>query len=133
METLEERLKRDAAAVRAEISPELEERIRASLENAHSAEPASPARARPGWFWLMSSLTGAAAALVIIAVLNGQEPERPPSVADVEPLLRMPALDVRPAMLGPLEEELDNLKKDFEKAERVVREDVDSLLGETER
>ena len=132
MDSFEERLKRDAAAVRADVSPELENRLRASLENVATVKP-KPRIRRPAWFWLASSLTGTAAALTVIAVLNRQEPATPPAAAAVEPLLSMPDLNVRPAMLGPLEDELDKLKSDLEKAERVVREDVETLLGEVPR
>ena len=132
MDSFEERLKRDAAAVRADISPELENRLRASLESAAAVKPKAGTR-RPVWFWLASGLTGTAAALTVIAVLNRQEPAPPPAAVAVEPLLSMPNLNVRPAMLGPLEDELDKLKSDLEKAERVVREDVETLLGEVPR
>ena len=132
MDSFEERLKRDAAAVRADVSPELENRLRASLENAAAAKP-KPRTRRPAWFWLASSLTGTAAALTVIVFLNRQEPAPPPATVLAEPLLSLPDLNVRPAMLGPLEDELDKLKSDLEKAERVVREDVETLLGEVPR
>jgi len=133
VDNFEERLKRDAAAVRADVSPELESRLRASLESAAAANPRARSR-RPAWFWLASSLTGTAAALTVIVVLNRQEPAAPPvTVAAPPPLLSMPNLNVRPAVLGPLEEELDKLKSDLEKAERVVRDDVETLLGEVPR
>ena len=132
MDSFEERLKRDAAAVRADVSPELESRLRASLESAAAAKPRARSR-RPAWFWLASSLTGTAAALTVIVVLNRQEPAAPPVTVAAPPLLSMPNLNVRPAVLGPLEEELDKLKSDLEKAERVVRDDVETLLGEVPR
>jgi hypothetical protein len=131
MGNFEERLKRDAAEIRAEVSPELDDRIRASLE---SAEPVrASGRARPAWFWVASSLTGAAAALVLIVMVNlGEEPRAPAPVAEIADVsgISMPALDVRPAMLGSLETEFENLKGDLRKAEAVVREDIDRLLGE---
>lgn len=132
MDSFEERLKRDAAAVRADVSPELEGRLRASLEGAAAAKPGARS-GRPAWFWLASSLTGTAAALVVIALLNREEPAAPPAGIAAQPFLSVPNLDVRPAMLGPLEDELDKLKSDLEKAERVVRDDVETLLGEVPR
>ena len=126
MDDLERRLKDDAERIRVEVSPELDERIRASLEATAPLRPVPTSR--PRWFWWASSLTGVAGALAVIALLNlGRQPEAPPAVA-AQPLLR-PALDVRPAvMLGPLESELDNLKRDLARAEAVVREDVDQIL-----
>ncbi len=133
MENFEERLKRDAAEIRAEISPELDDRIRASLESAMPVRSGGDRRARPGWFWLASSMTGAAAALVLITAVNlGEDPAPPAPVAEMADVstISMPALDVRPAMLGSLETEFENLKGDLRKAEGVVREDIDRLLGE---
>jgi hypothetical protein len=133
MANFEERLKRDAAEIRAEVSPELDDRIRASLESAEPARVDAGRRARPAWFWGLSSLTGTAAALVLIAMLNlGEEPQAPAPVAEIADVsgISMPALDVRPAMLGSLEAEFDNLKGDLRKAEAVVRDDIDRLLGE---
>ena len=132
VDSLERRLKEDARRIEAGVSPELDERLRASLEAAEPAGRPAPAP-RPRWFWWASSLTGAVSALLVIALVNfGSAPEAPPAVASQpsEPLLR-PALDVRPAvMLVPLESELDNLKRDLARAEAVVREDVDQILGE---
>jgi hypothetical protein len=133
MENFEKRLKRDAAEIRAEVSPGLDERIRASLESAIPVRPDTGRRSRPGWFWLASSLTGAAAALVLITATNlREEPAAPAPTAEIADVsgINMPALDVRPAVLGSLETELENLKGDLKKAEEVVREDIDRLLGE---
>ncbi len=132
MDSFEERLKRDAAAVRADVSPELESRLQASLEGVAAAKPRARSN-RPAWFWLASSLTGTAAALTVIALLNQEEPAAPPASIAAQPLLSVPNLNVRPAVLGPLEDELDKLKSDLEKAERVVRDDVETLLGEVPR
>lgn len=131
MESFERRLKDDASNIQVTVSPELDDRIRASLEN---VTPMSPQRetAHPSWFWWATSLTGAAAAAVVLAVVNltdeetGQAP--PPAMASV-PALAVPKLDVRPAM-APLETELENLKGDLEKAEQVLRDDLDRILGE---
>ena len=133
MENFEDRLKRDAAGIRAEVSPELDDRIRASLESTVPARSNTGQRARPAWFWLASSLTGVAAALVLITVVNvGEEPEAPLPVVEIADVsaVSMPVLDVRPAMLGSLETEFENLKGDLRKAEAVVRDDIDRLLGE---
>lgn len=135
MENFEDRLRRDAEHIRAVVSPELEDRIRASLESTTPLRPDTRPRRRSNWFWIASSLTGTVAALALIAVMNVNEPAAPmapvsalPNVAAVS----MPQLDVRPAMLGSLETELENLKGDLRKAEQVVRDDIDTILGEPE-
>ena len=133
MENFEERLRRDAEDIRAVVSPELNDRIRASLESATPARPDARPRHRPGWFWIASSLTGAAAALALLAVLNvNEQPASPAPVAAMPNVvaISMPQLDVRPAMLGSLESEFENLKGDLRKAEQVVRDDIDKILGE---
>lgn len=134
MENFEDRLRRDADDIRAVVSPALEDRIRASLESTSPQRPDTRPRHRPGWFWLASSLTGAAAALALIAVVNVNEqpvPTAPVSTLPNVAAISMPQLDVRPAMLGSLETELENLKGDLQKAEQVVRDDIDKILGET--
>ncbi len=139
MENIDKRLREDAALIRVSVTPELDDRIRASLEGVTPEKPDEPARHRPVWFWFASTLTGTAAALVIIAVLNlaeGPEPVAPQTTASgspppVEPLIEFPNLTVRPAMVEALETEFDNLKGDLRRAERVVREDIDQVLGET--
>ena len=135
MENFEDRLRRDAEHIRVGVSPELDDRIRASLESTTPRRPETKPRRRSNWFWIASSLTGTVAALALIAVLNVNEPSAPmapvsalPNVAAVS----MPRLDVRPAMLGSLETELENLKGDLRKAEQVVRDDIDTILGEPE-
>lgn len=132
VDELERRLKDDAGRIEVRISPELDERLRASLDAAEPASRPAPV-SRPRWFWWASSLTGAAGALLLIALVNfGSAPEAPPTVASPPspPLLR-PVLDVRQAvMLGPLESELDNLKRDLARAEAALREDVDQIFGE---
>jgi hypothetical protein len=133
MDKLATRLRDDAAAIDAEISTQLDSRIQASLaatgpETAQRREP----RRRVAYFWLASSLTGVAAALALIAVLNVfdvDEPEAiPRTVAEnaVQPI-EIPALDldVKAATLaGPLAQELEDLQADLKKAEEVMRGDV---------
>jgi hypothetical protein len=133
MDNFTRRLREDAARIDAEVSPQLESRIQASLA---AIEPEvvrqrRPAR-RPVSFWLASSLTGVAAALAVIAVLNvidSNEPEAVPRVVAANPAqpLEIPALDLdaEAAMLtAPLARELEDLQADLKKAEEVVRGDV---------
>ena len=133
MDKLERRLRDDAAKLDAEISPQLDSRIQASLA---AIEPGATRQPKPkrrvASFWLASSLTGVAAALAVIAVLNlvaTNEPEvMPRTVAEntVQPI-EIPALDldVKAATLaGPLAQELEDLQADLKKAEEVMRGDV---------
>ena len=134
MDKLASRLREDAANIDAEISAQLDSRIQASL-NAIEPETARQNRIagrRPVSFWLASSLTGVAAALAVIAVLNvvdTNKPEAPPRATvdnTVQPI-QIPALDldVKAATLtGPLAQELEALQADLKKAEEVVRRDV---------
>jgi hypothetical protein len=134
MDKLAKKLRDDAATIDAEISAQLDSRIRASL-NAIEPETARrprESRGRPAFFWLASSLTGVAAAIAVIAVLNmvdTNEPEAVPrTVAENTMLpLEIPVidLDVEAATLtGPLAQELEDLQADLRKAEEVVRGDV---------
>ncbi len=128
MDKLANRLRRDAERINVTVSDELDHRIEASLRAAAPAEqrPQAP-RARPPLFWWASTLTGIAAALAVIAIVNFQnqrdEPVPPAvPVAELQPpiVLRMEA-----AMLtAPLEEELENLQSDLKKAEEKVRRDI---------
>ena len=133
MDKLANRLREDAAKIDAEISAQLDSRIQASLA---AIEPAGSrqrkAARRPVSFWLASSLTGVAAALAVIAVLNVVDSNKPAAVprtvaTSPAPPLAIPALDldVEAAMLtAPLAQELEDLQADLKKAEAVVRGDV---------
>ena len=133
MDELARRLRKDAATIDAEISAQLDSRIQASLAaiEPELARQRKPAR-RPVSFWLASSLTGVAAALALIAVLNVDDVDEPAAVprtvaANPVPPLEIPALDldVEAAMLTePLSRELEDLQADLKRAEEVVRGDV---------
>lgn len=132
MDPFERRLRDDAARIPADISPELDARIEATLRAAVPAKPARLSRKGAHWsLWWASSLTGLAAALVLIAVLNlwpttASPPNGPPTVvgpatvATMTPLLRAEAV----VLTAPLEQELDDLEADLRKAREVVREDL---------
>jgi hypothetical protein len=132
MDKLEQRLREDAALIRAEFSAEFDRRLAASLEAAAAERPAPRQRGRArGSFWWASSVTGIAAAAGLIALLNlwpaaMDESSRRPTVAGPagEPPV-MPLLRVETAVLtAPLEQELDDLEADLEKARKAVREDL---------
>lgn len=138
MDEFEKRLKRDAAALDAEVSAELKARIDASLRGVEPIRPATPASSSSVGLWWASSLTGLAAAVAVIVLLNWnrQEPLPPPAdmsvhtvPADTETPLTKPFLDVRTAdFASPLEEELLKFKADIEKARESVRQDLDSTF-----
>ncbi|MGB5411444.1 MAG: hypothetical protein WBN09_07940 [Woeseiaceae bacterium] len=130
MDKLTRQLRDDAERIDASISPELDARINASLR---AITPVAEARARPrSWsFWLASSLTGAAAAIAVIAIVNMRQPEvaEPAAVAAVEQntSYTVPMFDLKAetaVLTSPLSEELQALQSDLKKAEQKVREDV---------
>ena len=136
MDKLAQRLKKDAQALDAPISAELENRIEATLR---ASEPHRPDRAvasrRPALFWWASSLTGVAAAAIVLVIVNVLQPDRhpvPPSVAstalhDATTGAGRPVvpLNVESAVLtAPLQQELVDLQADLKKAQQQVRRDI---------
>ncbi|MDX1499319.1 MAG: hypothetical protein R3176_05450 [Woeseiaceae bacterium] len=136
MDKFAERLRDDAARIDVTVAPELEARIRASLEATERAAGA-PERERKASLprWWATTLTGAALAAAVIVALNLRpgstvEPAIESGVPDLAAvdLPRVP-LRVEPAVLtSPLEEEYAHLKSDLEKAEKAVREQLDSVF-----
>ena len=135
MDDFERRLKEDAENIRAETSPELRARIDASV---YATTPRGPEPERPGTIvnlWWASSITGLAAAVMLIVVMNWNQAEPPPTepVADstvvpdyVERIQeQFPVNATTAEFTTPLEEELEKLKADIEKARQNVREDID--------
>ncbi len=132
MDELARKLREDAASIDATISPELESRIDASLRAAIPDAQRTKRTSRPWTFWLASSLTGAAVALTVIAVLSLRAPEPAPSpqVAEQAPAadpFEVPAIDLNAetaVLTTPLANELDALKSDLKKVEEKVRDDM---------
>jgi hypothetical protein len=130
MDDIGKRLKRDAGEIRAELTPELAARIRASI----AAQPAPAARSRrtvTNRSWWAASLSGAAAAVLVLALLPRdaeQLPEAPAArtvpenVARIDRALPLQVQHVE--FTAPLEQELENLQADLEKARRSVAEDI---------
>ena len=128
MDKLAKRLREDAARIEVDISDELDRRIEASL---HAATPPqeAPARplARPPLFWWASTITGVAAAVAVIAIVNWRVEEQPDLAAPVDLMASAPSIELHAeaAMLtAPLQEELDKLQSDLKKAEEKVRRDI---------
>ena len=139
MDDLEKCLKRDAQQIRIEPSPELQLRIDASLRAAREIGPATQRSTPSTTFWLISSLTGlAAAALVLLLIEWNQDDLVPPAdaVAGVEEptsFVNLPEdwmtgefpLNVKSADLTrSLEQELIDLQADLERARENVEQDV---------
>ena len=127
MDKVAARLRDDARAIDVSVAPELDDRIRASLESASPEPPAAPAAGtRQRWFWWASSLTGIAAAAAVIVIINSQQAE-PPEAEPADVIATVPSIDWQTetaSLTGPLQQELENLRSDLEKAEKKVREDI---------
>ncbi len=133
MDKLERQLKQDAGLIRADLSPELQKRIRASLESTRQVEQIPPKAETPGVsLWWASSLTGLAAAALVIILINWNPTTDP---QEVQPVASTPGtvvsiqsgfpLNVETAEWAtPLEEELKNLQSDLEKARESVERDL---------
>jgi hypothetical protein len=137
MDEFENRLTRDADAIEAEVSPELRERIDASLRGTKRIEPV-PESGAPGInLWWASSLTGLAAAVIVIVLINWNRSTM--ELAPVEPVadrtvpatfdelqgLNPPRLIKTADFATPLEEELARLQADIERARANVKKDIE--------
>ncbi len=133
MDKLAKQLKADAAMIDVRVSDELDRRIAASLQGVTPEKPELPAEpVRPALFWWASSLTGVAAALVLIAFFNaqsqpGEDPAVPGEGTSPVPVAATPTIDwkTESAMLTrPLQQELLNLQSDLKKAEEKVKREI---------
>jgi hypothetical protein len=132
MDKLAKQLKDDAARIDVQISDELDRRITASLQGVTPETPDTPrARPRPAVFWWASSLTGVAAALAIITVINSNSQIEgiPPVAPETSPvsMAAIPTIDwkAESAMLTrPLQRELEDLQADLKKAEEKVKREI---------
>ncbi len=136
MDKLAKQMKADAAKIEVQVSDELEQRITASLRAVSPVKP-KPAviQQRPATFWWASSLTGIAAALVVIAVINSHSQPRDTDVplagnttpTSVPNAIMGPAIDwkTESAMVTrPLQKELLDLQSDIKKAEEIVKREI---------
>jgi len=133
MDKLALQLREDAEKIDAGISPDLDARLTSSLQGIEPESVRRPRRESKSFsFWWASSLTGVAAAALIIVVANLRAPE-PVSVAagtTTTPLV-LPSIEwnAKSAVLtSPLEQEIDNLQSDLKKAEELVKQDIDRLF-----
>jgi len=137
MDEFENRLKRDAEDIRAEISPQLKERIDASLRATDRIQPVPESGTSSANLWWASSLTGLAAAIMVIVLINWNRPAA--ELAPLEPVARHtvpvqvedlqmlypPRLVKTAEFTSPLEEELTRLQADIERARETVKKDID--------
>ena len=129
MDKLANRLRHDADNIDAKVSDELDHRIRASLNGVTplTDQQAATPPARPAGFWWASSLTGIAAALAVIAIVNSQQDAPVPQAPPANIFAAVPTIDLKTEtamMTSPLQQELDALQSDIRKAERRVREEI---------
>ena len=129
MDKLANRLRHDADNIDAKVSDELDRRIRASLNGVTPAtdQQATTPPARPAGFWWASSLTGIAAAVAVIAIINSQQAAPVPQATPANIFAAVPVIDLQAEtamMTSPLQQELDALQSDIRKAERRVREEI---------
>lgn len=131
MDKLAQRLREDAERIEATVSDELDARIQASLAGAQPEKPATDRRpSRSPLFWFASSLTGIAAALAVIAIVNLQQPDLVVPEATPQPF-ELPSVrwHAETAVLtSPLEQEIEDLRSDLERAEEAVRQDIERLF-----
>ena len=128
MDKLAKQLRTDAERIEVAVSDELDRRIDASLR-AVIPETETPGRAvaKPPLFWWASTITGVAAAVAVIAIVNWQAPTESVSATPTNIVAAVPSIDLKAetAMLtGPLQEELDKLQSDLKKAEEKVKRDI---------
>ncbi len=139
MDKLAKQLRADAERIDVAVSDELEQRILASLHGVSpraeaNLDTAAPLQQRPARFWWTSSLTGVAAAALVIVIINSQfrQPDSElagegATISPVTVVTTMPVIDwkAESAMLtSPLREELEKLQADIKKAEKKVKQDI---------
>ena len=127
MDKLAQRLHEDARRIDVTVSDELDRRIEASLRAVapdNTRQATSPAR--PPLFWWASTVTGLAAALAVIGIVNWQARQEPApapvTVAELQPPIELKMETAK--LTAPLEEELEALQSDLKKAEEKVRRDI---------
>ncbi len=133
MDKLERQLKEDAGLIKADLSPDAQERIRASLESTQPVDRMPRNTQMPGTtLWWASSLTGLVAAALVIVLVNwnstGEPVENLSDSAPPETGWPIPSgfpLNAETAdWTTPLAEELKNLQSDLEKARDNVERDL---------
>lgn len=135
---LERRLRDDAMQIDATVSPQLRQRIDASIHSARQVRSVAAPRDRRRSYWWASSLTGVTAALLIMLWIGRDQnsPGIDPGIetaTTTEPrgndVFRPFPLEARTADLTePLEEELEHLQSDLERVRDGVKRDLRNAL-----
>jgi hypothetical protein len=133
MDKLATQLREDANRIECEVSAQLDDRIRASLEGMQPEVATTPHRERKSpAFWWASTLTRIAAAAAVILLINLQAPVPVSGVTEPVPqALQVPSIEwnAQAAVLtSPLEQEYEKLQSDLKKAEEAVKQDIDRLF-----
>lgn len=128
MDKLAKALREDAERIDVNVSRQLDERLRASIEHVSPRAGQRQDRPRPltriGW---ASGLTGVALAAAVVAVVNLYQPDAPDgAVPPLESVTgALPRLNAETAVFtAPLTEELENLEADLRKAEQAVKREI---------
>jgi len=139
MDNFEKQLKQDALDIRVDVSPQMAARIEASIHATERASAAGERRNGGASRWWFSTLAGVVGALLIIVLINRDDPTvdglaEPQPTARVVPEVTLQLqdpfpLEAKTAVLAEpltqdLEQELENLKSDLEKARQTVEEDL---------
>lgn len=137
MDKLAEQLRRDAEQIDAQVSAQLDERIRASLQSASQERPAAAAERPSAPFWWASSLTGIAATLLVIVIVNLPSTEPEPGITQPPPAdstaMRFDGLKLKEAVsTQTLEQELINIQTDLRKAGQALRDDIEQIGIDTD-
>ncbi len=129
MDKLADRLRQDAEEIEVSISDDLDKRITASLQGVTPEGRAGARRERvkPLGFWWASSLTGIAAAIAVIVIINLQQAGAPSPATPTDVVAAVPVIDWQAetaSLTGPLQQELENLQADIKRAEEQVKKDI---------
>ena len=128
MDKLKQQLQDDARAIEADLPDERQQRLEAVIAATPQLAPAAAARA--GWRW--AGLAAGAGALAVVALVVNQPPPEEsvplaatPVYQELPQALRTIPLRVEPADLAePLQQELNNLRADVEKARESIKRDL---------
>lgn len=131
MDKLSQRLREDADRIETKVSPEHRKRIDASLAAAEREDVARLSTKRSRRLQWTSAVAGVAAAVAVVAVITvlnrpRSEPDELSATPEYTAELPNPVpLELRYAELtDPLQQELEHLRADVEKARATVERDL---------
>ncbi len=133
MDDLQKQLKRDAQALDGDVPEALRARIDAAIATTPRAAARRGGARSPALLGWSSAVAGLVAAAVFVVLLNNPSPapEAPLPVTPPQaslPLLAEPLRVEAVRLTGPLQQELEHLRADLEKARDTIERDLrDSL------